>query len=335
VPYQDFDGRGDSKSYDKLRALRLDDLAVLTDRDPALPLKGLAVLDLGCNEGFFCVEAVRQGATRVVGIDTNAAFIEAARKRCPEATFVNTTWWNIPDEKFDVVFFLSTMHYEANPKGLFDKIARHLTPNGRLILECGIFTDGAPGDLRAWRTVMRGDGLKRYPTSDLLIRDLLSAYAVRSIGPSVPQVGDPVLRFVYHCGARVPVALIVAAKAGTGKTALSLDLDSHGIPTYATDLLLWRLARDPRHQWRPLAELITSRFPSDGRAFDNSIGDIAALIAETGREAELAEIIVDECPRDAGLFCIQGDALRHDKLLAQVVARLEAVNVRPWIVRPL
>jgi SAM-dependent methyltransferase len=235
VTYQDFDGTGDSKSHEKLKALRLDDLARLMKRDPSCPLKGLSVLDLGCNEGFFCVEAVRQGASRVVGIDANAEFIEAARTRCPEATFLNTSWWNLPAERFDIVFFLSTMHYEPDPKGLFDEIARHLNPSGRLILECGVFPERNDYEMRVWRTVRRGDGVKRYPTSDLLIRDLLSAYAVRPIGPSVEQRGDPVPRFVYHCGVRAPVALLIAAPSGSGKSSLSLDLDSRGIPTYMTD----------------------------------------------------------------------------------------------------
>jgi SAM-dependent methyltransferase len=331
---QDFDGRGDSKSAEKLKALRLDDLAVLTERDPTCPLKGLAVLDLGCNEGYFCVEAVRQGASRVVGIDANAAFIDAARARCPEATFLNTSWWNIPDERFDVVLFLSTMHYESDPKGLFDRIARHLTPSGRLILECGVFTDRTDGDFRAWRTVKRADDVRRYPTSDLLVRDLLSSFAVRYIGPSVVQAGDPVLRYVYHCGTKAPVALLVAAPGGSGKTTLSVDLDVHGIPTYATDMLLWRLARDPRHAWRPLAELIRTRFPDEGQSVENSIFEIGVLIAESGRGGDLAEIIVEECPREVALFCIQGDALRHESILAQIVSRLQAISVRTWIVKP-
>ena len=50
------------------------------------PLKGLSVLDLGCNEGFFCGEALRQGARRVVGIDRSGQSIERAKKRFPDAS---------------------------------------------------------------------------------------------------------------------------------------------------------------------------------------------------------------------------------------------------------
>jgi SAM-dependent methyltransferase len=338
VPYQDFDGRGDSKSHQKLQALRLDDLAAITGRDAGAPFKGLSILDLGCNEGFFCVEAIRQGASRVVGIDANADFIDAARRRCPDGTFLNTSWWDIPDERFDVVLFLSTMHYEPNPKGLFDRIARHLKPNGTFILECGVFTDDMEHgyrvgvDPRSWRTVKRADGVMRYPTSDLLVRDLLSSYAVRFIGPSVLQVGDSVPRYVYHCAVKAPVALLIAARGGTGKSSLSLDLDTHGIPTYTTDMLLWRLARDKRHEWRPLARLVSERFPEDGQPLD--VAAVGRLISESDLSGELADIIVNECAREAMLFCIQGDALGYENVLGQVVSRLEAINIKPWILRP-
>ncbi len=61
MSYQTFQGvAGDSDSPAKLDRLHLP-----TD------LSGLSVLDVACNEGFFCQEAVRRGATRVVGIDKN------------------------------------------------------------------------------------------------------------------------------------------------------------------------------------------------------------------------------------------------------------------------
>ena len=59
-----------------------------------------------------------------------------------------------------------------------------LTPTGVLVLECGVVMEGAT---RAWRTYSRWDGVKRYPTLELLMRDLLVDYAVRPTGPSVDQ----------------------------------------------------------------------------------------------------------------------------------------------------
>ena len=77
--YQTFgDAKGGSRSAEKLKALRL---SLLRNRhDETRPLKGLSVLDIGCNEGFFCGEALRQGARRVVGIDMKS---ELPRPRPP------------------------------------------------------------------------------------------------------------------------------------------------------------------------------------------------------------------------------------------------------------
>ena len=73
--YQTFDdAKGGSKSTEKLQALRL---PLLRNRhSEARPLKNLSVLDIGCNEGFFCGEALRQGARRVVGIDMSRGFLD-------------------------------------------------------------------------------------------------------------------------------------------------------------------------------------------------------------------------------------------------------------------
>ena len=51
------------------------------------PRAGASVLDLGCNEGFFCGEALRQGAARVVGIDANQGFLARAAAGFPAAEF--------------------------------------------------------------------------------------------------------------------------------------------------------------------------------------------------------------------------------------------------------
>ncbi len=42
-------------------------------------LSGKSVLDIGCNSGYYCLWAKKQGAARVVGIDTNEHRLEQAR----------------------------------------------------------------------------------------------------------------------------------------------------------------------------------------------------------------------------------------------------------------
>src|ERR1051325_10249018 len=42
-------------------------------------LHGMTVLDIGCNGGFYSIEMKRRGADRVVGIDTDPAYLAQAR----------------------------------------------------------------------------------------------------------------------------------------------------------------------------------------------------------------------------------------------------------------
>src|SRR5258708_27027225 len=42
-------------------------------------LRGMTVLDIGCNAGFYAIEMKRRGADRVVGIDTDEAYLAQAR----------------------------------------------------------------------------------------------------------------------------------------------------------------------------------------------------------------------------------------------------------------
>ena len=138
--------------------------------------------------------------------------VRRARERVGGAEFRHASWWEIPDEKFDVIFFLSAIHYEPEPKKLLDKLAGHLTDDGVLVLECGV--KGGAGK-KQWHVVPRWDGAKRYPSLDLLRQELLSRYGVRWIGPSVNQAGDPVPRFVFHCKLRRPVAMVITGPRAT------------------------------------------------------------------------------------------------------------------------
>jgi SAM-dependent methyltransferase len=327
MAYQNFDGKGDSKSQEKLNALRLQDLAILSRRSIEKPLAGLSVLDIGCNEGFFCIEAIKQGAERVVGIDQSAKFIESARARCPSATFIQGSWWEIPHETFDVIFFLSAIHYEPEQRRLLERLRQALKPGGVLILECGVATDQAGS---RWYTVKRADGPKRYPTEALLKNELLRNYAVRFVGPSVRQSGDPVPRYVYYCWSKDGTALLIAASGGRGKSNLAAEFERRGIPTYDTDSVLYRLVTDAHYAWSPLQAILKKEYGAG--PFD--WGRLAVFLVEQNLQEHLAEVIAGECAAEADVFCIEGDALRHPSILERVAERLKTKNVRSWIISP-
>jgi len=333
--YQDFNGSGASKSREKLKALSLSRIPNRSS-DPKLPLSGLSVLDLGCNEGFFCREAVRLGASRVVGIDQSTKFLEGARKECPEGHFLQGTWWDLPDERFDLILFLSAIHYETRQRALLDKLIDHLAPKGTLVLECGVLT-GSPerrwgtSAERRWGTVRRHDGIKRYPTMDTLREDLLPRYAMRFIGRSVDQAGDPVPRFVLHCSPNLPTVLLLAAESGSGKTTLAKRLAAE-MPVFFIDALFGRLIADPLYAWRPVASFLRSEIKVGSKP---NYGSLARkIIEDDALVEEICEIIASEITLDSPVSCIEGDLLRHDVVMNKIIAKLKEMGAKPWVATP-
>src|SRR6185437_14782031 len=132
MAYQSFEGEaGDSNSAEKLARI-----------DMPADLTGKGVLDLGCNEGFFCIEAKKRGAAHVVGVDANEKWIELARKRAAEANvevdFIKGDFLEVKNRSFDLILMLSALHYASRPKAVLRRVHQLLSPNGLFILECGI-----------------------------------------------------------------------------------------------------------------------------------------------------------------------------------------------------
>jgi SAM-dependent methyltransferase len=230
MTYQTFPGQGgasDSDSPAKLARLRL-------PKD----LSGQSVLDIACNEGFFCEEAWRRGAARVVGIDKSPEFIERAAQRDTATDYRVMDWQHLLalGEKFDLILLLSAMHYATRPSLLLRNVMSLLQPNGLFVLECGI----ASGDSADWVTVERavGDAV-RHPTYAGLMKMLTNA-AVRRIGPSVDQVGDPIERHVFHVKHLKPIIMLVSGESGTGKSTLlkAMSLGGQIIPINLDKLLI-------------------------------------------------------------------------------------------------
>lgn len=323
--YQSFeDVEGASKSFDKLKALQL---STLNNRaNSETPLHGLSVLDLGCNEGFFCGEALRQGATRVVGIDANGHFINAARKRFPDAEFIQGSWWDIPNEKFDVIFFLSAIHYEWDQRKFLEKLATHLTENGTLVLECGI----GPSVDSNWHVIHRHDGIMRYPNFATLSKELLAPFSWRYCGNSVQQSGDPVSRSVFHCQPKRPMALIVTGASGSGKTTLSLELQHQGYPVLRTDALIKSIIEHPRYDWSPLTGAIRNAY--NGSAIDcMSIGN---EIVKQGHAERFVDLILLEAFLENDLSVIEGEVLQHPEISSLLISRLKEKGIKTWTTTP-
>lgn len=106
--------------YDRSATAR----AVLPD-----DLAGRSVLDLGCNHGFFCFEAKKRGAARVVGIDVDPENVRKARLLADclglEVEFrLADIEREPPQERFDYVLCLNLLHHLRDPIGVLDRLVR-------------------------------------------------------------------------------------------------------------------------------------------------------------------------------------------------------------------
>ena len=90
--------------------------------EPAVPadLTGKAVLDIGCNAGYICFEALRRGASRVVGIDLKQEYVDQANF-CAEVLGADVDFkvMSIYDlkqlgETFDLVFCVGILYHCAD-----------------------------------------------------------------------------------------------------------------------------------------------------------------------------------------------------------------------------
>lgn len=101
-------------------------------------LTGKTVLDLGCSFGFFCFEALRRGAKRVVGYDVDPDSVRKARLLAEamgvEAEFeVRDIERDPVDERFDYVLCLNLLHHLKDPIAALDNLID--CTSDRLVLE--------------------------------------------------------------------------------------------------------------------------------------------------------------------------------------------------------
>ncbi|MDQ3288189.1 MAG: class I SAM-dependent methyltransferase [Pseudomonadota bacterium] len=278
--YQSFPGAaGDSLTLDKLKALRLPDLA------------GRSFLDIGCNEGFFCGFADFQGASRSVGVDHSKQFIERARRRFPHCEFHQQDWATLPEGPFDTILLASALHYADDQPALLHRLVDQLTPDGMLILELGIVTSKSS----EWVKVKRGIDERYFPTMPML-REVLKDYAWKWMGPSITQSGDPVSRHVLHISRRRPIAYLLLQPPAYGKTSIaqSLFAPAH-VPMVSGDHLLGLVVKgtlDAPEELRQSLSANYSPFALDKtiqRVFDEGLGEqLAALWLSQAKTGDFA-----------------------------------------------
>lgn len=108
-------------------------------------LTGKTVLDIGCNGGFYSIEMKKRGAGRVVGIDSDNAFLDQARFAAQvqglDIEFRKMSVYEVAGigERFDLVFFMGVFYHLRHP-----------------LLALDLIHDYVAGDLFVFQSMLRG-----------------------------------------------------------------------------------------------------------------------------------------------------------------------------------
>ena len=108
-------------------------------------LAGETVLDVGCYLGYFCHEAKRRNAGRVLGLEMDDERLRQARALAGFAGHdIEFRRFDLEaddlDEQFDVVLLLNVIHHARRPMDMLAKVARYA--RRRLVLEVPGIGDG-------------------------------------------------------------------------------------------------------------------------------------------------------------------------------------------------
>lgn len=99
------------------------------------PIRGERVLDVGCGDGALTERIVERGAD-VVGIDSSAAMVEAARNNGIDAREIDAEAMPFLEE-FDCAISNAAIHWMSDHYAVVRSVWRALKPGGRFAGECG------------------------------------------------------------------------------------------------------------------------------------------------------------------------------------------------------
>ena len=94
-------------------------------------MRGMSVLDIGCNAGFYSLEMKQRGADRVLGIDSDEAYLAQARFAASllgeRIEFRKLSVYRIAElkEKFDLVLFMGVLYHLRHPLLALDLLHAH------------------------------------------------------------------------------------------------------------------------------------------------------------------------------------------------------------------
>jgi tRNA (mo5U34)-methyltransferase len=102
-------------------------------------LSGASVLDVGCNGGFYSIQAKQRGASRVLGIDVDERYLKqacfAAETLALDIEFEKRSVYAVDEiaGQFDLVFFMGLFYHLRYPLFALDKVIQKV--KGSLIFQ--------------------------------------------------------------------------------------------------------------------------------------------------------------------------------------------------------
>ena len=118
-------------------------------RDAIAPLEGRAVLDVGSGNGYYALEMLRAGASKVLGIDPTILFVMQflAVQHYEERDDALILPFRLeelplPARQFDTSFSMGVLYHRRSPVDHLRELRQTLRPGGQLVLET-LFLPGA------------------------------------------------------------------------------------------------------------------------------------------------------------------------------------------------
>ena len=101
------------------------------------PLEGKTVIDLGCGYGEHCMEYVRRGTAKVVGIDISEKMLAVAKSENshPKITYLHMAMEDISSikDRFDMASSSLAIHYVEDYQALANDVHELLKDNGLFV----------------------------------------------------------------------------------------------------------------------------------------------------------------------------------------------------------
>jgi 2-polyprenyl-3-methyl-5-hydroxy-6-metoxy-1,4-benzoquinol methylase len=98
------------------------------------------LLDYGCGNGRFVVEAIQNGYT-VTGTEYNADLVKSLNQNFRTGTFLTIEEFYNTDKKYDIIFLSNVLEHLSNPKEIMLLLKNRLNKNGIFVIEGPIETN--------------------------------------------------------------------------------------------------------------------------------------------------------------------------------------------------